>query len=98
MIANVLGLARHQDVSVLSAVADLSMFLGAGLLPLLAVWYFDRRSVKWIYVLWAPCVLYVGVLAVNYSLQQPLAGAARLLLWVTIAVLFIRESGKLKTA
>ena len=98
MLVGVVGLSRDQEVSAPATVFELSMFLGASLLPLIAVWLFDERKRKWLYILWAPCVLYVGFLAINFARFSPLAGVARILLWSAIIVLFISESKKTKTA
>ncbi|MGH8018218.1 MAG: hypothetical protein ACREIA_07995 [Opitutaceae bacterium] len=98
MLVGVILLARHQDVPVLTAVFEMAMFLGAGLIPLAAVWLVEDERRRWLYVLWAPCILYVSFLAVRYCLASPFAGAMRLLLWAAIIVLFIRVSLKTKPA
>lgn len=97
-LVGIIGLSRLQDVSAPAAVFELAMFLGAGLLPLLAIWAFPERKRTWVYVLWTPCILYVVFLAINFTRSSPPAGALRLLLWSAIVVLFIRESRKSNAA
>jgi len=96
MLVGVVGLSRPQDVPALLAALELSMFFGAALLPLITVWFFETKKKKWLYLLWAPCILYVIVLAFRYSLISPLGGGLRLLIWTAIIVLFVRESKKSK--
>jgi len=74
------------------------MFFGAAILPLVAVWLFEKPKWKWLYVLWAPCMLYVIVLAFRSVFVSPLAGSLRLLIWSAIIVLFVRESKDPKPA
>lgn len=98
MLLGVMNLARHQDVPALAVFFELSMFLGAGLLPLLAVWVFKKPTKPWLYVAWIPCILYVGFVAINFTRISPRAGLPRLVLWSAIIVLFIRASRKPKPA
>ena len=92
MLVSIVHLARYQDVPVLAAAFEIGMFLGAGLVPLAAVWFFKEMKRKWLYALWAPCILYVSFLAINLSRFRPVAGSLRILVWAVIIVLFIRES------
>ena len=98
MLLGVVNLARHQDVSVPAVSVELSLFLGAGLIPLLAVWVFPQRSMFWLRVAWAPCILYVSFLAINLTRLHPSAGLPRLILWTAIIVLFLRQPRKTKSA
>lgn len=92
MTIGVVSMAPHQEVPVLTAVFELGMFLGAGAIPLAAVWLVDRKHRRWLFPFWAPCILYVTFLTTRYILFDPAGGAMRLLLWATIAVLFVRAS------
>jgi hypothetical protein len=96
MLLGVVNLARHQDVPVLAVVFELSMFLGAGLLPLLAVWVFKQPTKPWLYIAWTPCILYVGFVAINFTRISPFDGLPRLLLWSAIIILFIRAAKESK--
>lgn len=104
IIVSVIGLARYQDIPVLSAVFECSMWLGAALIPLLATWRPGGRRRRWPYFLWAPCILYVVFISINFFIRGPfsitssLIGVGRLLAWLAIAVLFIHVSRKPKTA
>lgn len=88
MVVGIVGLAQHQEVPVASVVFELTMFLGAGLLPLLAISTAKPR--KWLNVLWVPCILYVCLITANYTRINLMGGGLRLLLWLGIAVLFVR--------
>ncbi|OHE80400.1 MAG: hypothetical protein A3G75_02025 [Verrucomicrobia bacterium RIFCSPLOWO2_12_FULL_64_8] len=104
MFWGLIGLARHQDVPVIAAGFDFSMFLGAALIPLVVSWRPEERRRRWHYFLWMPCILYVVFLAINFLIRSPFAvtsslwGVGRLLAWLAIAALFIHTSRKTKTA
>ncbi len=78
MLINVVFMARYQDVPVLATTFELSMFLGAGLIPLVAVWFLKEKKRMWLYALWVPCILYVSFLAINLSRFRPVAGSLRI--------------------
>lgn len=92
MVIGLVAFPRGQGISTRKTIFELSMFLGASLLPLIGVWLAQGRRRIWLIILWGPCVLYVLLLAVNLARFSPFAGATRILLWVGISILFLRES------
>jgi hypothetical protein len=117
MIVGVIGLGRLQgftwhwnimapshEVPVVAVIFEISMFIGAALIPLLAAWRPEVRRKKWLLYVWSPCILYVLFLAINFFVRGPFTilssglGVGRLLAWFVIAALFIRESRKTKMA
>lgn len=98
MMVGIVNLSHTQDVPAGEAAFELSMFLGAALFPLLAVWFVKGPVTKWLHVLWVPCILYVLFLAFNVSVHGGLLAGWRVLLWAAIIVLFVRVSMKPKQA
>jgi hypothetical protein len=117
MIVGVMGLAYHQgvswdlnllkpraEVSGFGAVIELSMFLGAALIPLGVVLRRGEERKAWPYFIWAPCILYVVGLSINFFVRSPFVlpsysyGIIRLAGWLAIAALFIHEPVKRKPA
>ncbi|ACB77572.1 hypothetical protein Oter_4299 [Opitutus terrae PB90-1] len=87
----VAGLAQHQGPPSLAGGLELLAFAAASAIPLVHTWWRSGRR-PWLLAVWAPCLLYECFLATRVALHQPLAGAARLLLWLAIAVLVARQS------
>jgi len=117
MIVGVISLARLQgvtwhwnilapshEVPVVAVVFEVSMFIGAALIPLLAAWRPEMRRKKWLLYGWSPCILYVLFLAISFFVRVPFTisssvlGVGRLSAWIVIAALFIRISRKTKLA
>jgi len=97
MVVGIIGLARYQGPSQLLALIEVAAFMGAGVIPLLAAWLSSPQK-KWLYVLWAPCILYVCFLAIRYTIHNPIPGAIRLLLWIAIIALVARSTHSEKSA
>jgi|GEM_PF-6609679 hypothetical protein len=70
---------------------ELFAFFGAATLPLLFIWKPRVQPRALILTIWALCIVYVSVLALNLIRVGLVAnGCVRLALWVAIAFLFIR--------
>ena len=99
MLIGVAYLALHHHMSVVAGCFELLLFAGAGVIPLIAVWFSREANRMWLYVLWAPCILYVVFLSIRLSLHGYLfSGCLRLALWIAIGVLFTRSLDKTKAA
>ena len=97
----IVDLARYQDVPVLAVIFELAMLLGAVVFPLVSALRPNKEKKTWHYVAWAPCIIYVVAITINYLFRTTdySSGLLRLFLWIAIAFLFIREpSQKEKTA
>lgn len=91
MVVSVLGLARAQGPFALLGLLEVAAFAGAGLLPLLLLWKADSKYRTVLVAVWALCITYVSLLALNLlRLGFFTAAAFYLALWTAIAVLLIR--------
>jgi hypothetical protein len=91
MIAGVFGLARAQGSFALMGLLEVAAFAGAGLLPLLLIWKSDAKRKTVLVAIWAVCVTYVSLLALNLMrLGFFTEGSVHLALWIAIAVLLVR--------
>lgn len=87
MAVGVIGLARHEGPRALGALLEVAAFVGVAVVPLRVRW---SRATAWLAV-WAGCLTYVTVLALNaLRLGLYLEGALRLALWIALAALFLR--------
>jgi len=98
-IVGIFQVAQHAEVPTWAIALDLTMLLGATLLPLiLTVQKTEKKT--WHYILWAPCILYVIGISINFLIRAPFRieanfiGIIRLVIWLAIAFLFIRELPK----
>lgn len=88
--------AAHDHVPVVTAAVELSIILVASLIPLTAALK-DQSLPPWLGWLWGPCILYVLFMCINSFVRAPFGlvgcarGTVRLLGWLAIAALFIRN-------
>ena len=87
----VVGLARVQGWSALAGLLEVAVFGGAGLLPLVLLGKPEAKYRLALVAVWAVCLAYVSLLALNLlRLGHFAAAGLHLALWAAIAVLAIR--------
>jgi len=98
-VVGIVGLLRYQDVPFVPVGFELTMFIGAALIPLTVALRHEEERKKWHYLIWAPCILYVIGVGINSLVRSPfdaryVFGIARFAGWLAIAALFIRGAQK----
>lgn len=90
------------EVPMIAVIVESLLLVGAALIPLVAAWTPQFGRKRWLLILWLPCIAYALFIGLNFFIHgtvtapSAIKAVSRLLIWLTIAVLFLIDRQRRK--